>query len=137
MAMPRYDSVDDYITAQPKTVQRLLKQMRATIRKAVPEAVESISYGIPTFKLRGRPLLYFAAWKEHLSLYPSNARLVARFKKELAPYEVNGKGTIRLPITEPVPPALIAGIARFRAMEVGTKTRAAGTVGKAAKGRAK
>lgn len=134
MPMPRYDSVDDYITAQPKTVQRLLKQMRATIRKAVPEAVESISYGIPAFKLNGRSFLYFAAWKEHLSLYPSNARLVARFKKDLAPYEVNDKGTIRLPLSEPVPPTLLAGIARFRAKEVMEKTRPAR---KARKGRSK
>ena len=133
MAMPRYDSVDDYISSQPKTVQPLLKHMRATIRKAVPEAVESISYGIPAFKLEGRPLLYFAAWKEHLSLYPSNARLVARFKKELAPYDVNDKGTIRLPLTAP-PSALLAGIARFRAMEIREKVRPAG---KAAKGRTK
>ena len=134
MAMPRYDSVDDYITSQPKAVQRLLKQMRTTIRKAAPEAVESISCGIPAFKLHGRPLLYFAAWKEHLSLYPSNARLVARFKKELEPYDVNDKGTIRLPLTEPAPPSLIAGIARFRAMQISEKAR---PVGRATKGRTK
>ena len=134
MAMPRYDSVDDYIAAQPKAVQRLLRQMRATIRKAVPEAVESISYGIPAFKLHGRPLLYFAAWKEHLSLYPSNARLVARFRKELVAYDVNDKGTIRLPLTEPAPPALIAGIARFREMEIREKARPAR---KAARGKTK
>ena len=63
-------------------------------------------------------MLYFAGWKQHYSLYPSNKRLVAAFKDELAPYEVNDKGTIRFPLSEPVPVKLIEGIAKFRAREV-------------------
>lgn len=117
MAKTTFKSVDEYIASQPTAVQRLLKRVRSTIRKAVPAADDTISYGIPTFKLQGRAMLYFAAWKAHYSLYPSGDRLVAEFRKELAPYEVE-KGTIRLPLTGPVPVDLIAAIAKFRAGEI-------------------
>ena len=92
--------------------------MRSIIRKAVPSAQETIWYGIPTYKLDGRYVLYFAGWKQHYSVYPSTDRLVAAFKNDLAPYEVSGKGTIRFPLSEPIPVKLIAGIAKFRAREV-------------------
>src|SRR5262245_51852119 len=111
-------SVNEYIAGFPRSVQAVLRRVRSTIRKAIPEAEEAISYQIPTYKLDGRNVLYFAGWKEHYSLYPSGARLVAAFKTALAPYEVNDKGTIRFPLGEPVPVKLIAGIARFRAQEV-------------------
>jgi uncharacterized protein YdhG (YjbR/CyaY superfamily) len=117
MVMPRYGSVSEYIAAQPRPLQRLLRSVRSTLRKAVPAADETISYGIPTYKLNGRAVLYFAAWKQHLSLYPSGARLVAAFRKELAPYE-RSKGTIRIPFDPKVPLRLVARIARFRAKEV-------------------
>jgi uncharacterized protein YdhG (YjbR/CyaY superfamily) len=110
-------AVDKYIASHPGAVQRVLKRVRSTIRKALPGASEMISYGIPAFKLRGRPVLYFAGWSQHYSLYPSSAHLVAAFKNELAPYEVS-KGTIRFPLSEPVPVNLIEGIAKFRAKEV-------------------
>ncbi|MGH9627504.1 MAG: iron chaperone, partial [Bryobacteraceae bacterium] len=102
---------------QPAAVQGLLERVRSTIRKAVPVAEEMISYGIPTYKLSGRPVLYFAGWKQHYSVYPANDRLVTAYKDELASYEVS-KGTIRFPLSEPVPVKLIAGIAKFRAKEV-------------------
>ena len=122
MAKTDFKSIDEYIKSQPSAVQTVLKRVRSTIRKAVPKAEEVISYQIPAYKLQGRPLLYFAGWKEHYSLYPSNARLVAAFKDELAPYEI-AKGTIRFPLSEPVPVKLIEGIAKFRAKEVaGFKT---------------
>ena len=118
-SLPRTDfkSVDDYIAAQPEAVQRALKHVRSIIRKAVPAAVEMISYKIPTYKLHGGPVLYFAGWKQHYSLYPATGLLVAAFKDDLAPYEVN-KGTIRFPLSEPVPVKLIERIAKFRAKEV-------------------
>lgn len=106
------------MAAQPVKVRGLLERVRGTIRKAVPGAEEVISYGIPAFKLNGCPVLYFAGWKTHYSLYPSTAPLVAAFKKELAPYEVNNKGTIRFPLSAAVPVKLIAGLAKFRAKEV-------------------
>jgi uncharacterized protein YdhG (YjbR/CyaY superfamily) len=118
MVKTRIASVDEYITSQPEAVQRVLQQVRSIIRKAVPEAEETISYGIPTYKLDGRYVLYFAGWKHHYSVYPSNERLVAAFKNDLAPYEVSGKGTIRFPLSEAIPVKLIEGIAKFRAREV-------------------
>jgi uncharacterized protein YdhG (YjbR/CyaY superfamily) len=121
-----FKSVDDYIASQPKEVRGLLERVRGTIRNAVPGAEEVISYGIPAFKLHGRPVLYFAGWKQHYSLYPSTAPLVEAFKKELAPYEVNNKGTIRFPLSEPVPVKLIADLARFRAKEVAANVQAKG-----------
>jgi len=117
-------NIDEYIARFPRSVQGVLKRVRSAIRKAVPRAEEGISYRIPTYKLHGRYVLYFAGWKQHYSLYPSNDRLVATFKDELAPYEVNNKGTIRFPLSEPVPVKLIEGIARFRAKEVADRKKA-------------
>ena len=111
-------TIDEYIAGFPRAVQRVLKQVRRAIRKALPDADEAISYGIPAFKLGGRAVIYFAGWKQHYSLYPSNARLIAAFKDDLEPYEVNDKGTIRFPLSEPVPVKLIADIAKFRAKQV-------------------
>ena len=113
-----FKSVDEYMASQPQAVQGPLERVRRTIRKALPGAEEVISYGIPTFKLQGRPVLYFAGWRHHYSLYPANERLVAEFKKQLAPYEVNNKGTIRFPFSEAVPVTLIERLAKFRAKEV-------------------
>jgi uncharacterized protein YdhG (YjbR/CyaY superfamily) len=118
VAKEHVKSVDEYLRAQPRAAQRILKQVRAAIRKAVPEAQEGISYGMPTYKLNGRPVIYFAGWKAHYSLYPANERLVRQFERELEPYEVNDKGTIRFPLAAPIPGKLIAAIARFRAREV-------------------
>ncbi len=109
-------SVDEYIASHPDSVQRVLKRVRSTIKKAVPGAEEVISYRIPTYKLQGRVVIYFAGWSGHYALYPSSTRLVAAFKDELAPYEVS-KGTIRFPLSEPIPVKLIEGIAKFRAKE--------------------
>jgi uncharacterized protein YdhG (YjbR/CyaY superfamily) len=111
------ETVPAYIARFPRAVQAALKRVRSSIRRAAPGAQELISYQIPVFKLHGKPVLFFAAWKEHLSIYPSNARLVAAFKEELAKYE-RSKGTIRFPLSDPVPAKLIERIARFRAREI-------------------
>ena len=110
-------TVATYIAAFPAPTRRVLRRVRSVVRKAVPAAEETISYGIPAYKLHGRPLLYFAGWKEHYSVYPSNARFVAAFKGELARYELS-KGTIRFPLSQPVPVTLIERIAKFRAKEI-------------------
>jgi uncharacterized protein YdhG (YjbR/CyaY superfamily) len=123
MAKADFKSVDEYIASQPEVVQDILGRVRSTIRKAVPEAEEVISYKIPTYKLHSGPVLYFAGWKQHYSLYPATERLVAAFKDELAPYEVN-KGTIRFPLSQPVPVKLIGRIAKFRAKEVAEREKA-------------
>jgi uncharacterized protein YdhG (YjbR/CyaY superfamily) len=115
--MTAIKSVDEYISAQPEAAQRVLKRVRSAIRKAVPGANEVISYNMPTYKLHGRAMLYFAGWSRHYSIYPSTARLLAKFKSELEPYEIS-KGTIRFPLSEPVPVKLIEAIAKFRAQEI-------------------
>lgn len=117
------ETVAAYIAAQPKPVQTVLRRIRATIRKAVPAAEETISYKIPTYKLHGRVLLHFAGWKTHTALYPTGTTaVVAAFKKELASYEVS-KGTIRFLLDEPLPIKLIERIAKFRAKEIAAKVK--------------
>jgi uncharacterized protein YdhG (YjbR/CyaY superfamily) len=117
MAKTDFKSIDDYIASQPKAAQRVLKRVRSILRKAVPDAEETISYQIPTYKLNSRPVIYFAGWKEHYSLYPFTSRMVASFKERVAPYAVS-KGTLRFPMSEPVPAKLIEAIAKSRAKEV-------------------
>ena len=123
MAKTDFKSVDEYIASQPEAVQGILGRVRGIIREAVPGAEEVISYKIPTYKLHGGAVLYFAGWKQHYSLYPATARVVEAFKDELASYEVN-KGTIRFPLSQPVPVKLIGRIAKFRAKEVAERQKA-------------
>ena len=123
MAKTHFQSVDEYIATHPEDVRATLQRVRSTIRKAVPGAEEVISYQIPAYKLHGRCVIYFAGWKEHYSLYPASDRLVAAFKDGLAPYRVS-KGTIRFPLTRPVPVTLIEGVAKFLAAEAAARTGA-------------
>jgi uncharacterized protein YdhG (YjbR/CyaY superfamily) len=122
MAKTDFKSVDEYIAAQPEVVQDTLQGIRGIIRKALPEAEEVISYQIPAYKVPGGAAIYFAGWKKHYSVYPATERVVAAFGDELAPYELS-KGTIRFPLSEPVPETLIAAIARLRAAEVMEKAK--------------
>jgi uncharacterized protein YdhG (YjbR/CyaY superfamily) len=117
VARTDFKSVDEYIASQPEALRALLERVRSTIRKALPDAEEVISYKIPAYKLHGRAAIYFAGWKQHYSIYPAGERLVAAFKDKLALYEVS-KGTIRFPLSQPVPVRLIERIAKFRAKEV-------------------
>ena len=123
MAKTDFRSVEEYLATHSGKVQAILRRVRNTIRRAVPGAEEVISYQIPTYRLPGGPVLYFAGWKHHYSLYPVTAHLVAAFKDDLAPYKVS-KGTIRFPPSEPVPVRLIERIARFRAKETAFRARA-------------
>jgi uncharacterized protein YdhG (YjbR/CyaY superfamily) len=125
---PAPRTVDEYIARFPPGVRPLLDRVRGAIREAIPEADELISYGLAGYKLHGRPVIYFGGWKAHYSIYPSTAPLVAAFKKELAPYEVNDKGTIRFPLSSPVPVALIGRLAKFRAKEVSEPAKARAAV---------
>lgn len=109
-----------YIAAQPQPARRLLATVRKVIRATVPDATEDIAYGLVRYKLDGEMLLYFAGWKQHYSLYPAYPSITRALKKELARYDVD-KGTIRFPLDEPVPEALIARIAKLRAAEVRAK----------------
>jgi uncharacterized protein YdhG (YjbR/CyaY superfamily) len=110
-------TITAYIAAQPKAAQVALKAVRAAVREAEPNAEEMISYKIPSAKLNGKPLVYYAAWKQHYSLYPASAAVVAALEAHLAKYEVS-KGTIRFPYSEPVPVKLIQRLVKLRAKEI-------------------
>jgi uncharacterized protein YdhG (YjbR/CyaY superfamily) len=107
-------SVDEYIAAQPEAVRPKLEQVRAAIRKAVPEAVECIGYRMPGYKLHGKPLLFFASFKEHYSLFAASGTFFAALEDELRGYDLR-KGTIHFPLADSVPVKLIARIAKLRA----------------------
>jgi uncharacterized protein YdhG (YjbR/CyaY superfamily) len=109
-----FRSVKEYIASKPKDVRAVLERVRGAIRTAVPAAEEEISYQIPVYTLDGVPVLYFAGWKHHYSLYPASDALVAKFRDELGQYQ-RTKGTVKFPLSEPVPVSLIKRIARFRA----------------------
>jgi uncharacterized protein YdhG (YjbR/CyaY superfamily) len=116
---PDFESVDEYIAAQPEAAQHVLSRVRNTIRKSVPAAEEMISYNMPTYKLHGDRLLYFAGWKRHYSLYPATKRLIEAFEGELGSAKIV-KSTLQFSLAEPVPVKLIDRIAKFRAREVTT-----------------
>ena len=111
----QFKTIDEYIKAFPEDVQGILQKIRLTIRKAAPKAVESISYQMPTFKLNGKGLVYFAAFKNHIGFYPIPSGVKA-FEKELSPYK-QGKGSVQFPIDKPIPYELVRRIVRFRAKE--------------------
>ena len=108
-------NIDEYIAGFPNEVQEILEKIRMTIRKAAPDAEETISYRIPTFNLKGRYLVYFAAHKRHIGLYPAPIGN-AEFKEELSVYEA-GKGTVRFPLDKPIPFDLITKIVKLRVKE--------------------
>lgn len=117
--------IDEYIAGFPTDVRASLEKIRTTIRKAAPKAEEVISYQIPAFKFVGRPFIYFAAYKKHISVYPA-PRDVAEFKEELADYE-GGKGTVQFPLDQPIPYDLIRRIAKYRVNQYQEKAAAKAT----------
>lgn len=114
MLKGRLISVSEYIAAQPEASRPVLERVRQSIRAAIPDAEEVISYSMPTYRLPSGPVIYFSGWKQHFSLYPASAELLEAFREELAPYEINN-ATIRFPLSLPVPETLIGRIAAFRA----------------------
>ena len=113
-------NIDEYIAGFPKDIQKILSKIRSTIRKAAPGAEETISYQIPTFKLNGN-LLSFAAYKNHIGLYPA-PRAVAAFKKDLDRYGAS-KATIRFPLDEPIPYDLVTRIVAYRVKQNSAKAK--------------
>jgi uncharacterized protein YdhG (YjbR/CyaY superfamily) len=109
--MQEFKTVEEYIASQPGAIQAKLEQLRRLIKKAAPKAEESISYGMPAYKLHG-PLVYFGGFKNHIGLYALPVAIEA-FKKELSAYELS-KGTIRLPQDKPLPAKLITEMIKFR-----------------------
>ena len=117
---PKSDSVGAqvrrYLASQPAKPRAALRTIRAAIRATAPKAVEHFSYGIPGFRLDGRPLVWYAAFKQHVSLYPVTAPLRRALASEIEGYETS-TGTLRLPLDEPMPVTLIKKIVRIRARE--------------------
>lgn len=110
-------SVDAYLAQFPPETREVLAELRALIRGAAPEATERISYGIPTFDLAGRYLVYLAGWRKHVSLYPVTSGMEAAFRDELTPYR-KGKGTLQFPLGQPMPTDLIRRIVELRVREI-------------------
>ena len=114
-AKRQFTTVDEYILAFPEPVRTKLQELRLLIKDAVPEAEETIKYGMPTFTLHGN-LVYFAAWKKHIGLYPITAAMEATLD-ELAAWKTSGKGTIQFPLDQPLPLPLIRSIVALRVRE--------------------
>jgi uncharacterized protein YdhG (YjbR/CyaY superfamily) len=110
----RFESIDEYIAKFPRNVQDILEKLRQTIQDSAPNAKETISYQMPTFKLKGN-LVYFAAWKNHIGFYPTSSAIEA-FKEELHEYEVT-KGTIKFPLNKPIPLDLVKKMVKYRVKE--------------------
>lgn len=115
MKTGEYKDIDGYIALFPEEVQLVLQKIREEISKAAPEATEDIRYGIPTYRYRGN-LVHFAAYDNHIGFYPTPSGIEA-FKAELADYEL-GKGTIRFPLSKPIPYDLVREVVKFRMKEI-------------------
>lgn len=116
-----FATVDEYIASFPEEARAKLQELRATIRAAAPEAVEKISYQMPTFFLKGN-LVYFAGWKKHVGFYAIPSANEA-FKDELSAYTVS-KGAVQFPLDQPLPVELITRMVRFRVAENLARTEA-------------
>ena len=114
-----FTTIDEYISPFPGEIQAVLEKVRQAIHKAAPEAVETMSYGIPTFNLNSKHLVFFAGWKQHISLYPIPAGDEA-FQQELAHYK-RAKGTIQFPLDKPIPYDFVEKIVTFLMLESSEK----------------
>jgi len=112
---PKLSSVGEYIRSFPEEVQPIMKKIRATIREKAPEAVESISYGMPAYKTHGKPLVYFGGFPKHIGFYATPTGH-DKFAGELSLYK-QGKGSVQFPLNKPVPYDLIGRIVEFRVLE--------------------
>jgi uncharacterized protein YdhG (YjbR/CyaY superfamily) len=108
------NTVAEYIAVFPASTQKLLKDLRAIIKKAAPKAEESISYMMPAYKLHG-PLVYFGGYDRHIGFYPTGSGIVP-FEKELADYK-RSKGAVQFPLDKPLPASLITKMVKYRVKE--------------------
>lgn len=113
--MKKPESVDEYLSDFPEATRLILEKIRAVIKAVAPEAEESFSYGMPAYKLNGRPLVYFAGYEKHIGFYATPTGHAA-FSEELSKYK-QGKGSVQFPVNEPMPLDLISRIVKFRAEE--------------------
>ena len=122
MITPKPKDIDEYIVRCPGDTQEILKQIRTAIKKVVPDAEETISYGIPTFNLNGTYLIYFAAYKKHIGIYPVPSA-IEEIGQEFASFKTSGKGTLQLPLDKPMPINLITKLVKFKVRENIEKAR--------------
>lgn len=111
MAKTNFTSIDEYIAACPEGTRERLQEIREAIKKIAPEAKEKISYQIAAFELNGKNLIHFAGWKKHVSLYPIPAG-DETFESEVSRY-ADGKGTVKIPLDEPMPMKLVRKIIKL------------------------
>ena len=116
------EQVRTYLTALSPDARAAVEKLRLAIRAAAPRAVEAFSYGIPGFRLDGRPLVWYAGWKAHTSIYPMTGATRAALGAELGRYKMS-KGTIRFPLAEPVPTGLVKRIVKARMAEIRMRSR--------------
>ena len=110
------NEVDRYIDSFPDEIKTILIRVRQVIRKNAPEAQETIAYKMPAYRINGRPLIYFAGYKNHVGLYATPTGH-SEFEKELSVYK-HGKGSVQFPLDKPIPFDLIERIVKFRMMEI-------------------
>jgi uncharacterized protein YdhG (YjbR/CyaY superfamily) len=118
----KFRTVDEYLASLEPETKRAVKELRKAIKGVVPKAEEVISYNIPALKQDGVGLIWYAGWKEHVSLYPGSSAMIAAIKG-LAPY-AGGKGTIKFPSDKPLPVGMIEKIVKFRVKENAEKVKA-------------
>ena len=115
--MKKYGTVEEYLADQPKDVRETLESVRRSVLAVVPDATEKIGYGMPGFYVDGHPLVYYAAFKEHCSLFPASGGVIEKLADDLQGYGL-AKGTIRFPIGEPLPPPLVEKIVMVKLEEL-------------------
>ena len=117
--MQKYDTVDEYINSLPDRTKEELTKLRAMIKNLVPDTNESMSYGMPGYKLNNKPLIYFAGWKDHIGFYPTPSGIDA-LEKVTKKYKT-GKGTLRFNLDKPIPWDLIEKIIKYRIQSVSNR----------------
>ena len=120
--MKKPTDTDSYIAGFPKETQKLLQQLRATIKQAAPKAEEVISYGMPAYKQNGSPLVYFAGYAHHIGFYPTGSGIAA-FSKEIEKYK-HSKGAVQFPLDKALPITLIKQMVKFKVAESAEKAKA-------------